>query len=188
MPISLLNKISDTCGVPMSELEDKWEEAKAGAKKKGFEEDSDRFYQYVVGVLKKMVGPECSSKMGWNESRASYIQSLVNKIEENKMSKAQQILEQSLSSLGKITCPACGYVGLPTEKGQCLKCGSDLKKKSLREEDLDEKSKDALKVAAKHMADNVEKIKKKELPPAKRSDLEKKYYKNMIKTASEDVD
>jgi len=190
MPVALLNKIADSCGIPMSELEGKWEEAKAGAKKKGFEEDSDRFYQYVVGVLKKMVGPECAKKMGWkSESRASSIQLLLTKIKENKMSKAQKILEQGLSSLGKIPCPACGYVGLPTKEELCVNCGGYLKeKKKLREEDLDEKSKDALKAAAKHMADNVEKIQKKGLPPAKRTDLEKKYYKNMIKTASEDVD
>jgi len=31
MPVDLLNKISDICGVPLSELEDKWEEVKAGA-------------------------------------------------------------------------------------------------------------------------------------------------------------
>ena len=104
------------------------------------------------------------------------------------MSKAQQILEQGLSALGKIPCPACGYVGLPTNGEQCINCKADLKKKKLREEDLDEKSKDALKAAAKHMADNVEKVQKKKLPSAKRSDLENKYYKNMIKTASEDID
>ena len=104
------------------------------------------------------------------------------------MSKAQRILEQGVSALGKIPCPACGYVGLPTKEEQCTNCKTDLKKKKLREEDLDEKSKDALKTAAKHMADNVEKKKKKELSPEKRTDLENKYYKNMIKTASEDVD
>lgn len=104
------------------------------------------------------------------------------------MSKAQEILEQGLSTLGKIPCPACGYVGLPSTGNQCISCKADLTKKKLREEDLDEKSKEALKTAAKHMADNVEKKKKGGLAPTKRSDLEKKYYKNMIKTASEDID
>lgn len=56
MPAAVLKKIADESGKSEKELEKFWNEAKKAAKEKGFDEDQDRFWAYVVGIVKKRAG------------------------------------------------------------------------------------------------------------------------------------
>jgi len=80
MPVAMLKKIRDECGVPFSELEDRWKELKKAAEEKGFKEGDDRFYQYCVGVLKKTLKPECLKKLGWKTSEALEVLNLLRSV------------------------------------------------------------------------------------------------------------
>ena len=58
MPAELVKSFAKKTGKSVSEVEEKWKEAKASVKKSNPElsEDDDKFWEFVVGRLKKMLG------------------------------------------------------------------------------------------------------------------------------------
>jgi len=70
MPANIIKALARKAGVSVSSVEDKWNQAKAAAKKQGRGDD----YQYIVGILKKMLKLENSNEivkptMGMKEMR-----------------------------------------------------------------------------------------------------------------------
>ena len=95
MPSQLLDKIQRVCKKSKAELEGYWQEAKDSALKKGLDPDTDRYYQYVTGILKRRVGKACRTTMGFSESaEPAFFESLVAELE-----------EQTLSDVGAIPDP-----------------------------------------------------------------------------------
>lgn len=56
MPAALVKSIAKESGKSVAEVEKLWDKAKELAKEQGRSEDSEDFYPYVVGILKKMTG------------------------------------------------------------------------------------------------------------------------------------
>lgn len=183
MPSNLINKVVDVCGISKKEAEDKWDEAKKGALKKGFAEGSDRFYIYTTGVFKKMVGKECASKMGWEKKEGvmkSRAVRLMSMFEIVRPAKKESLDED----LGKIPCTVCGYIGIPKAAVICPECGSPPKKKKKVKEELDE-GVEEYRNAAKKMVANIEKRRKDgKYTEEERAAIEKKFYDNIVKVAN----
>ena len=64
MPENLFKAVNRTCGINLSELEDKWNKAKeiVKAEYNKTEDDGEVFYQLVTGIFKKMVGKDCMKR------------------------------------------------------------------------------------------------------------------------------
>lgn len=62
MPAPALKSMAKKYGKSVDDAERYWNEAKKQAEKQGFEEGSERFYKYVMSIVKKRLG-------GKNESR-----------------------------------------------------------------------------------------------------------------------
>lgn len=166
MPADMVKKISKVCGIPLSDVESKWKQAKAIVVEGGTSEKVPNFYAIVVSVLKNSIGESCIDKLGWKtESVAQDISNLI---------------ETTLSGLGSVPCPACGYVKVPTKDDVCPSCEKKRKRKK-SEEGVDEKTKADLKASAKKIVNRIEKKGKKKYTPAKRTDLEGQFYTNMVK-------
>ena len=83
MPSSLVTKISTECSMSIGKAEELWKKAEDLAGERGLQSNDKRYYPYVVGILKNMVGKECLGKLGWSppsnqKSEAVEIQELVN--------------------------------------------------------------------------------------------------------------
>lgn len=82
MPKPVISIVSKVCKLSLEDVEEKWEKAKnlAGDKSKDM--------KYVMGVFKRSLGKDCVDKLvekeGWKPV----------KWEENKMSRANDILER----------------------------------------------------------------------------------------------
>ena len=87
------------------------------------------------------------------------------------------------SNLGAMPCTVCGYVGLPTDKGKCTKCGSDIGKK--KDESRIDELEDTLIKAANKMVDNIEKKRTEgKYSDEDREKLVKKFVVNMKKVST----
>jgi hypothetical protein len=73
MPANMVQTIVDKCQYSQSDAEDMWSEAKKAAKKSGVGEDSDRFYQVTVGILKNMLSEGCLKKLGWQKGKTKEV-------------------------------------------------------------------------------------------------------------------
>lgn len=56
MPTPALKSLVEESGKSMADAERYWSEAKKTTKEKGIPEGSDKFYQYVMGIVKKRMG------------------------------------------------------------------------------------------------------------------------------------
>jgi len=63
MPQAYLLKISRECDIPIKKAEELWDKAKTIAKESGFIEGTNEFYSYTTGILKKMIGKECTDEL-----------------------------------------------------------------------------------------------------------------------------
>ena len=61
MPAPALKTMAEKHGISLSKAEELWEKAKGIAEDRGFEEGTDDFYAYTMGVLKKMFGETSNS-------------------------------------------------------------------------------------------------------------------------------
>jgi hypothetical protein len=62
MPTPLLNKLSETLGIPLPELEEKWEKAKSIAGQK-FKPTDKSFWPYTHGIFNNMLGLSTSASL-----------------------------------------------------------------------------------------------------------------------------
>lgn len=85
MPIASVSKIAKICNVSLKKAEEYWDKAKEIVKKQYPEipEDSSRFFSLVMGIVKKMVGKECTKKLGW-KPRAEDLLKLIT-LEDNEL-------------------------------------------------------------------------------------------------------
>ena len=63
MPAPVLKSLADEAGKPMKDAERYWSDAIETAKGKGFKENTDRFFAYVTGIVKRRLGLASDSNM-----------------------------------------------------------------------------------------------------------------------------
>ena len=56
MPTAYVRSLSKKHGVSVEKGEERWAEAKAKARERGFEEGTPRFYKYTMSIFKSMMG------------------------------------------------------------------------------------------------------------------------------------
>lgn len=71
MPINTVKKISKVCDIPFKKVENYWKEAEQSALNQGISKKENKFYPYVMGILKKRIGKDCIDKLEW---KSNYIQ------------------------------------------------------------------------------------------------------------------
>ncbi len=67
MPGPMLKKVSDVCELSMERVEHLWEKSKGLVKEQypDVDEDTGKFYEITVGILRQMLGEDCVKKLGW---------------------------------------------------------------------------------------------------------------------------
>jgi len=92
MPNDALQSLAKKAKVSMDKAEKLWKKAKASAKEQGFDPDSDRYWAYVMGTVKKMLGveavdllqvgfsPKVISEAVITKSSASFMKSRMRKV------------------------------------------------------------------------------------------------------------
>ncbi len=63
MPNNLVLAVSKKCNVSIDEVEKAWAKAEELAIQQGQKEN----YEYITSIFKRLIGKECTDKMGWSQ-------------------------------------------------------------------------------------------------------------------------
>ena len=105
MPDATLQSLSKKVGVDMKRAEELWKKAKDAATAKGLDPDSDDYWAYVVGTVKKMLGVESIDllKVGYNPKVLS--EAVISKGSASFMKSRMRKVTDELSHVDDETTP-----------------------------------------------------------------------------------
>lgn len=100
MPSNIVKSFADKTGKSVKEVEDLWNQAKELAKEAGFSEtkDSEQFYSYVTGILKKSLKIEEDASITTSSVGGQF----ANKLTKRPFTRYKKCVEESIKRANEL--------------------------------------------------------------------------------------